>query len=251
MRRLTCTRTNLPFKQIVLSSPRISWGCWLIVREYPEQHEHSATAALRRPCLAERQHILPLREPAANPGFQDGLPILRSEPLAVYHSHAALAAFAACIHERHQREPCFLPRKPVQVKLGLYFPIASPQPTQGLARDAGAQKNPFITGLHGADIIRQPVMGNRSCRLKLKGDGWRMAGRKNDLIGWGEGRDVTHGVTKQGSIIIPDGCGGSLSFIALGSSFCPRDGMDARLSFPPSHLDPRATPFGQFPSGHG
>src|SRR5690348_8305520 len=118
MRRLTCTRTSPPFKGVALSSTSGYFtGCWLAARGCPEQHEHSAAAALRRTCLTESQHILPLREPAANPGFQDRLPILRSEPLAVYHPQAALAAFAARIHERHQRESCFLPRKSVQVKL--------------------------------------------------------------------------------------------------------------------------------------
>jgi hypothetical protein len=75
-----------------------------------------------------------------------------------------------------------------------------------------------------------------------------MAGRKDGLIGWGKGRDIAHGVTKQGSIIIPDGCSGSLPLIAFGSSFRPRDGADARFSFPPSHLGPAQFPSGQFPS---
>ena len=65
---------------------------------------------------------------------------LRAEPLAVYHSHATEATFVTGIEKSHQFPARFVTGESMQVELRLNLPMAAPQPPQGLARDAGAEK---------------------------------------------------------------------------------------------------------------
>src|SRR5687768_18545167 len=90
-----------------------------------EQHQHRAAAAIFRSGLAESKHIISLREPASNPGLQNRFVIPGTEPLAVYHTHTAEAAFLAGVKKSDQLESGFVARVSMQVKLRLNRPVAA------------------------------------------------------------------------------------------------------------------------------
>jgi len=104
--------------------------------------------------LAKGQHVRPLGKPAAYSCFQNGRVVRRAVPLAVYYAYATEVAFVAGIQKYNQFALCFFASVPVQIELGLDFPVAAPESPQCLAGNARAGKRPLVAGADLEDQIR-------------------------------------------------------------------------------------------------
>src|SRR6266542_5230499 len=62
-----------------------------------QQHEHGAAAARVLRSFAVREHVVPVREPAAYLALEHGLAVGRGESLAVDHANAAEPALTRIV----------------------------------------------------------------------------------------------------------------------------------------------------------
>ena len=157
-----------------------------------EQHEHRAAAAGVARRFAVREHVVPVREPAAHLALEHRLLVRRRQPLAVDHAHAAQRRARAPRRGNRQRVVRLVDRHAVQVEL-------APAPTSGRgaacprarrcrgrgARTSARARAPGRCPTPAAPARRRtstPASASRSSAMRWRGTGAGRGARDGGLV---------------------------------------------------------------------